>query len=81
MQLAGINIWMLIFWLAAGQGLFLSAVIFSRKSKISSLLAGVVLSFSLMLIFYITFWTGLHETLPPIISIAGAFTFIFTPQL
>lgn len=81
MQLAGNNIWMLIFWLAAGQGLFLSAVIFSRKSKISSLLAGVVLSFSLMLIFYITFWTGLHKSLPRIISVAGAFTFIFPPLL
>lgn len=81
MQLAGVNIWMLIFWLAAGQGLFLSAVIFSRKSKISNLLAGVVLSFSLMLIFYITFWTGLNQSLPRIISIAGAFTFIFPPLL
>lgn len=81
MQLAGVNIWMLIFWLAAGQGLFLSVVIFSRKSKISSLLAGVVLAFSLMLIYYITFWTGLYQSLPRVIGIAGAFTFIFPPLL
>ncbi|MTI40855.1 helix-turn-helix domain-containing protein [Fulvivirga lutimaris] len=81
MQLAGVNIWMLIFWLAAGQGLFLSAIIFSRKSKISNLLAGVVLSFSLMLIYYITFWTGLYQSLPRVIGISGAFTFIFPPLL
>lgn len=81
MQLAGVNLWMLIFWLAAGQGLFLSVVIFSRKSKISSLLAGVILAFSLMLIYYITFWTGLYQSLPRILGLAGAFTFIFPPLL
>ena len=81
MQLAGVNIWMLIFWLAAGQGLFLSAIIFSRKSKVSNLLAGVILSFSLMLIYYITFWTGLYQSLPRAIGVAGAFTFIFPPLL
>ncbi len=75
------NNWTFIFLLAVAQGLFLSIVIFSRKSKVSNLLATVILLFSIMLGYYVTYWTGYNLILPRFIGVLGGLTFVFTPIL
>lgn len=76
-----LNNWTLLFLLAAAQGLFLSLVIFSRKSKVSNLLATVILLFSIMLGYYVTYWTGFYLLLPRFVGVLGGLTFVFTPIL
>ena len=81
---AQVDNWTLLFVAAAAQGIFLFFLLLTnKKSKKNQnkLLASLVLSFTLTLSYYITFWTNVNEALPKLFSIAMLFTFLFGPLL
>ncbi len=73
--------WTSLFLIAACQGVFLSILLFTRKEVPTTLLAGLVLSFSLCLTYYVIFWTGYFRVLPWQLGAAQGLTFLFGPQL
>ncbi len=76
-----LNTWTIFFLIAAVQGLFLSVMIFLRKSRINNLLGLLILSFSLCLIYYVGYWTRYNTLLPPHIGVLGGLTYTFGPLL
>lgn len=75
------NTWTIIFLVAAVQGLFLSGLIFLRKSKANNLLAALILVFSLCLIYYVSFWTRYLSLMSPYVNVLGGLTYTFGPLL
>lgn len=74
-----LNHWTIIFLLASMQGIFLSLMLFIRKSKINSLLGFLILGFSLCLLFYVAYWTGYYSLLPWEVGVIQGITFTFGP--
>lgn len=73
--------WTSLFLIAACQGIFLSILLMSRRAVATNLLAGLVLSFSLCLTYYVIFWTGYFRVLPWQLGAAQGLTFLFGPLL
>ncbi len=76
-----LNTWTIFFLIAAVQGLFLSTMIFLRKSRVNNLLGFLLLSFSLCLIYYVGFWTNYNSLFSPILGILSGLTYTFGPLL
>lgn len=73
------DFWSILFSIAAAQGFFLSILLFARKSGTNHLLAGLILSFSLCLSYYVIYWTGYFRVLPWQLGVAQGMTFFFGP--
>lgn len=80
MQLS-LDVWAIIFLIAAAQGFFLSLLIYAKKSKANSLLASLILLFTLCLCYYVAYWSGLDKQLPFFISITLGFNYLIGPLL
>ena len=76
---ANFNTWTIVFLVAAIQGIFLGILIFQRKSKANNLLAALILSFSICLLFYVGFWTGYNRLAPFRLNFLGGLTYTFGP--
>ena len=74
-----IGIWPLLFLIAAVQGVFLGVLIYLKKSTPNRYLAGLILSFSIMLLFYVCYWTGLHKQIHPIFGALQGMTYLLGP--
>lgn len=77
-----LTFWPVFFLIASAQGFFLSLVLLtSRKSGKSSrfLLSSLVLSFSVTLLFYVSFWTGLARNFGEIFNTALQIVYLFGP--
>lgn len=74
-----LNTWTIIFLIAAVQGAFLSIMIFLRGSGTNNLLGFLVMSFSIMLIYYVTYWTHYDQFLPRSIASAQGLTYVLGP--
>ncbi|GAB4231516.1 MAG: helix-turn-helix domain-containing protein [Ekhidna sp.] len=71
--------WSLLFLITSGQGLFLSVLLFARKSHTNNLLAWLVLSFSLCMGYYVVFWTGYYQAISWKFGVFQGLTFLFGP--
>lgn len=80
-----LNFWIVLFIAAAAQGLFLSVILFTKSSSKSTkrpyLLAALMLSFTVTIGYYITFWMGFNKQLPSFLGLILQFTFLFGPLL
>ncbi|PHN06881.1 helix-turn-helix domain-containing protein [Flavilitoribacter nigricans] len=79
-----LDTWTSVFLLAAGQGLFLAALLFQkyRRGQFSnSWLAALILAFSLLLIFNVSFWTRYNWEFPPFNLIYPAVAYLIGPFL
>lgn len=85
MEQASFDTWESIFLFASVQGMFLSIMLFAIKAKQwkgNYFLATAVLLFSLMMSFYVSYWTGYSKYLP--VGVGGVFegfTFLISPLL
>jgi AraC-like DNA-binding protein len=75
------NSWTVFFLAAAIQGVFLSFMIFLRRSQTNHLLGALIVTFSLCLLYYVGFWTRYNSLLPWQIGIAEGLTYTFGPLL
>jgi len=71
--------WSTLFAIAAIQGLFLSVMLFLRRSKVNNLLAGLILSFSILLLFYVTYWSRYLSYLPQEVGVVQGVVYLFGP--
>ena len=76
-----LNSWTIVFFVAATQGVFLSAMIFLRKSRANNLLSWLILSFSICLFYYVSYWTGYSRTLHWSFGILQGLTYTFGPLI
>ncbi len=76
-----LDTWTIFFLIAAVQGLFLSSMIFLRKSKVNNSLGLLILSFSICLIYYVGYWTGYNRVIPTQMGVFGGLTYTFGPLL
>ncbi len=77
-----INSWTFIFLFAAAQGLFLAVMILKLKKgskHANQLLALLIMLFSVSLIYYVAYWTGLDNKLPRIFKLVLNFVWLFGP--
>jgi len=74
-----LNTWTSIFLIASAQGLFLGILLLLRKEKANSLLGGLVLSFSVLLLFYVAYWTNYLHNIPSYLSVIQGLTYLFGP--
>lgn len=81
MKEASFDNWTILFLLVAAQGLFLSVLLFSKKSSRLNYLAGVIVLFSLMLSYYVLFWTGYNRHISRIFGVSLGFTLLLGPLL
>lgn len=70
------NVWTIIFLIAAMQGSLLGAILLHKKQKELGL---IVLSYSLLLSYYVMFWTGLSKQVSPAFGVLGGLTFLIAP--
>ncbi|MEM8896022.1 MAG: helix-turn-helix domain-containing protein [Bacteroidota bacterium] len=75
------DIWTVLFTAAALQGIFLSAVIFARKSRVNNLLASLLLAFSICLLFYVLYWTNYLIYLPFGVRVLSGLTYLMGPLM
>ena len=75
------DIWSIVFLIAAAQGVFLSLLIFSYRTATNNLLAGIILLFTISLLYYVAFWTKLADQLPFGFSVILGSTYLMTPLL
>ncbi len=73
------DIWTILFLIAAAQGVFLSIILWMKPSPDNRYLPLVVLLFSLMLGYYVAFWTGYARELPNALGILQGLTYLFAP--
>ncbi|MEQ8472986.1 MAG: helix-turn-helix domain-containing protein [Marinoscillum sp.] len=73
------NHWTVVFLAVAIQGVVLSLALSRQRSKSLIYLAGVVLGFSLVLAYYVTYWTGYYTLLPRGVAVAQGFTYFLGP--
>lgn len=76
--------WTIIFLFSAIQGIFLTAVLFFQKSKMTvpnRYLGIFILLFSLTLIDYFTFWSDYRYLIPHLFGFSFGFPFVFGPIL
>lgn len=82
---ARLDIWIVLFIAAAAQGIFLTAMLFLKPSKVKQsktgqyLLGLLMLSFTITIAYYTTYWTGISGDLSPALSIILRFTLLFGP--
>jgi len=74
-----LNTWTILFLVSAIQGLFLGVMILMRKSRVNNLLGFLVLSFSILLLFYVTYWTRYLQLLPAYFGVLQGLTYTFGP--
>ena len=80
MQQPSFDTWTTIFLFAAIQGLFVATVLFfvkRKEFKANSLLALLILLFSLTLIEYVLYWTAYIYYFPHVMSLSDGFPFLF----
>ena len=75
--------WMVLFLLAAGHGLFLFILLVraARTQKFLSPLSILVLLFSISLIYYVGFWTGVTPTISPFWGLILTLPTLFGPLI
>lgn len=73
------DLWSIFFLIAAAQGIFLSTLLFARRSKTNNLLASLILSFSLCMGYYVLYWTGYFRIWPWPVGAAQGLTYLFGP--
>jgi len=79
---ATLNNWTTIFLVIAAQGILLCLLFVFHKSwklKKNKILASLILSFSLMLLYYVAFWTKFLPQLPFQIHLLGELTYLIAP--
>lgn len=79
-----LDTWTSVFLLAAGQGIFLAILLFQRYRKqqlANAWLAALILAFSLLLIFNVSFWTRYNWEFPPFNLIYPAAAYLIGPFL
>ena len=74
-----LDIWSLLFLIAASQGVFLSILLFARRSSVNSLLGWLILSFSICMGYYVSFWSGYSKIWPWQLGVLQGLTFSFGP--
>jgi len=75
------SVWIIVFLCPAANGLFLSCALFLRRDHQSSILAAFILSFTLLLAFYILYWAEILSELPREVGIAFGLTYLLGPLL
>lgn len=83
-SLPSLDTWTSVFLLAVGQGLFLSVLLFQRYRKQqlgNGWLAALMLAFSLLLSFNVSFWTRYNWEFPPLNLIYPAVAYLIGPFL
>jgi len=76
---ASFDTWTSLFLLSAAFGLFLSGIIFSGRTTRNYMLGGIVLGYTLMLTYYVLYWTNYHLQMPWLIAAATGFTYLIGP--
>lgn len=75
------NHWTIIFLGVALQGVVLSVALYRQKSKSIVYLSGLVMAFSLMLVYYVIYWTGYQTILPRVLAVAQGLTYALGPLI
>jgi len=78
------DFWNMLFLIAAGQGIFLSLMLFISKgsnSAANNLLGFFLFLFSLNLLENVAYWTGYQFEIPQVIGSTRGFVFLFGPIL
>ena len=81
MKEASLNSWTIIFLIAASQGIFLSILLFLKRNKKTDYLSYSILFFSLMLMYYVGYWTGYNRYILREVGVSMGFTFLVGPLL
>lgn len=76
-----INYWAIFFLIAAGQGLFLSLMLWLRQAHKNKFLVILIFAFSLTMTHYVTFWAGLFTQYPHLIGLSSPLPWLFGPAL
>lgn len=78
------SFWIVLFTATVSQGIFLSIVLGMKqqwKNKAVNMLSLLILSFTLTLAYYLSFWLQIVQYLPPVFSLSMQFTLLFGPLL
>lgn len=81
---AKLDIWIVLFIAATAQGVFLSFMLFLKRSTVEKakkaqyLLALLISAFTITIAYYVTYWTGISG-LSPVFGIILRFTLLFGP--
>lgn len=70
------NAWTVLFMVAAIQGLLLGPYLISRDQRALGL---IILCYSLLLSYYVLYWTGLSKQVSPFFGILGGLTILIAP--
>ena len=91
MQQVSLDHWTTLFALAAVHGIFLSIVLFQNKkgnTKATRLLATDILLFSILLLYYVSYWTGfankyvwVNGWTEPLVFLFGPLTYLYLREL
>lgn len=84
MEQPSFDTWKSLFLFASAQGIFLSLLIASQKTKKwkpNYYLAATVLFFSVMMGYYVSYWTGFSKHLPGYFSLIQGFTYLISVSL
>ena len=73
------DVWSVIFSISSVQGVFLSIMLFLRKSPANKMLGALILSFSVCMIYYVIFWTGYYRVIPWQFGSAQGLTLLLGP--
>lgn len=82
---AKLDIWIVLFIAAAAQGVFLTLMLFIKRTKRQKanvrqyLLGALMLTFTVTIAYYVTYWTGTNSQLSDLFQIIFRLTFIFGP--
>ena len=71
--------WTVIFLVIGLQGLLLAVGLFSKKTKQSKLLAFMMAAFSVIMIYYVIYWTKYFSVLPRAIAVTQGLTYTLGP--
>lgn len=74
-----LDTWTSIFLIASAQGLFLAVMIGLKRSAANVLLAGLIMAFSVCMLYYVAFWTRFETVLPRGIAAAQGLTYLMGP--
>lgn len=76
-----LDIWTSLFLFASAQGFFLITLLLKKGRKDHSLLAIIMLLFSITLVEYVFFWSGYRFMFPHVSGISGPFYFLYGPLM
>jgi AraC-like DNA-binding protein len=74
-----LNTWTLIFLVASFQGFILSLFLWKSKNHQNRIVSGIVLCFSVILLFYVTYWTKYLTLLPRSVGAVQGLTYVTGP--